>query len=540
MDYIDLEWLDDGIDSQFIQDFTPEPATPTSTSNDFEIDNAENSAFFDLYLGNLNAYDHSTTSHSSSENLIEPLMVSGGVIPPADLLHNYPAASSPSSSSLSVQQQQQQQQQPLLSLADNHQLSAFQPLATTNPESNSACDADLDMYDVKQEPIDTVELLRVLNLRVAEMTAASRAAQAQSDKSVADIQMGSLAPAKEEAGADDKTDGEDSPIDPKKLTSKERRQLRNKISARNFRVRRKEYISTLESQVSLHQTEARDLREKLLASQIENEKLRAENTILRARATVDVGELRSSIQLTQLAPPSPPIEHHGDNNMAKSPNLTLVTALTSARSSSPPPSSLSPASSSSTMTKPNLNKDVSINGTRSGFTDISRVLVSSFELPEWDVEKILDEHRARREGLSEKAVAMPPVTKPTGSTLLASMFVRAVMEKLWFAFVQGLVNVPLDQMVEALFPAPATQEESICQPKSTYLDELFDTTPKDTIIITEPPIRTQALDLVFPADYPPSAQHELFDVNASPPTSAYFDWLYDTIVMAAVLVGSSQ
>lgn len=42
----------------------------------------------------------------------------------------------------------------------------------------------------------------------------------------------------------------------KKLSSKERRQLRNKVSARNFRERRKEYITHLESLVSRHQNEA--------------------------------------------------------------------------------------------------------------------------------------------------------------------------------------------------------------------------------------------------------------------------------------------
>lgn len=42
----------------------------------------------------------------------------------------------------------------------------------------------------------------------------------------------------------------------KKLSSKERRQLRNKVSARNFRERRKEYITHLESLVSKHQNEA--------------------------------------------------------------------------------------------------------------------------------------------------------------------------------------------------------------------------------------------------------------------------------------------
>ncbi|CEP11675.1 hypothetical protein [Parasitella parasitica] len=56
----------------------------------------------------------------------------------------------------------------------------------------------------------------------------------------------------------------------KQMTSKERRQLRNKISARNFRVRRKEYITQLEEQVAEHEKTISDLKQ-------ENEKLRQAN-----------------------------------------------------------------------------------------------------------------------------------------------------------------------------------------------------------------------------------------------------------------------
>lgn len=65
-------------------------------------------------------------------------------------------------------------------------------------------------------------------------------------------------------------------IDIKKLTPKERRQLRNKISARNFRVRRKEYITTLEQQVSDHKKHAEGLAERLGMMENENKQLRQE------------------------------------------------------------------------------------------------------------------------------------------------------------------------------------------------------------------------------------------------------------------------
>lgn len=59
----------------------------------------------------------------------------------------------------------------------------------------------------------------------------------------------------------------------KKLSSKERRQLRNKVSARAFRSRRKEYIGQLEGEIAAKTAEADDLR-------VKNEELMAENTRL--------------------------------------------------------------------------------------------------------------------------------------------------------------------------------------------------------------------------------------------------------------------
>ncbi|KEF56548.1 uncharacterized protein A1O9_06736 [Exophiala aquamarina CBS 119918] len=59
----------------------------------------------------------------------------------------------------------------------------------------------------------------------------------------------------------------------KKLSSKERRQLRNKVSARAFRSRRKEYIGQLEGEIAAKTQEANDMR-------AQNEQLREENNRL--------------------------------------------------------------------------------------------------------------------------------------------------------------------------------------------------------------------------------------------------------------------
>ncbi|KAJ5259251.1 hypothetical protein N7478_012232 [Penicillium angulare] len=59
----------------------------------------------------------------------------------------------------------------------------------------------------------------------------------------------------------------------KKLSSKERRQLRNKVSARAFRSRRKEYIGQLESEVAARTNEAHDMRMQNRALYEENARL---------------------------------------------------------------------------------------------------------------------------------------------------------------------------------------------------------------------------------------------------------------------------
>ncbi|PQE08400.1 bZIP transcription factor protein [Rutstroemia sp. NJR-2017a BBW] len=59
----------------------------------------------------------------------------------------------------------------------------------------------------------------------------------------------------------------------KKLSSKERRQLRNKVSARAFRSRRKEYISQLEGEIAAKVNENSDLRSQNRALMEENTRL---------------------------------------------------------------------------------------------------------------------------------------------------------------------------------------------------------------------------------------------------------------------------
>ncbi|KAJ1666257.1 hypothetical protein IW140_003249 [Coemansia sp. RSA 1813] len=101
-------------------------------------------------------------------------------------------------------------------------------------------------------------------------------------------------------------------VDLKSMSSKERRQIRNKISARNFRVRRKEYISNLEAEVRMHKEEADGLRKDLITSKKENQQLRDELQKLRQRfsatshsQTLASPALRTSAGVSSVAQKSP-------------------------------------------------------------------------------------------------------------------------------------------------------------------------------------------------------------------------------------------
>ena len=86
-------------------------------------------------------------------------------------------------------------------------------------------------------------------------------------------------------GDDEDIDDEDlwrpSPEEYKKLSSKEKRQLRNKLSARAFRTRRKDYIGTLEAHIQDRETVIDEIRSELVNSRSENQDLRCVRGCLR-------------------------------------------------------------------------------------------------------------------------------------------------------------------------------------------------------------------------------------------------------------------
>ncbi|KAL0940463.1 bZIP transcription factor [Colletotrichum truncatum] len=117
-----------------------------------------------------------------------------------------------------------------------------------------------------QQPTDPI-----VEQKITQLLNSMRAKPAQEDGSPTPL-MNLPRPKKDEEDMD-----EDERLlaseEGKKLSSKERRQLRNKVSARAFRSRRKEYITQLESEIANKVTENGDLRAHNRALADENKRL---------------------------------------------------------------------------------------------------------------------------------------------------------------------------------------------------------------------------------------------------------------------------
>ncbi|KAF9962193.1 hypothetical protein BGZ70_008100 [Mortierella alpina] len=169
----------------------------------------------------------------------------------------------------------------------------------------------------------------------------------------------------------------------KNMTSKERRQLRNKLSARNFRVRRKEYIGTLENQVKEARREAADLQRRLIQSELNCQFLRQELETARFSQSLFTSGHMSKDQANLLASllnphtESFPSAGTANNTAAAVPNLVaplqqpatwssttaLPTGTTSQSDSNVPvPSTLSNTALAMDLSQPSLQPFVPFDG----------------------------------------------------------------------------------------------------------------------------------------------------------------------------------
>ncbi|GAA5871687.1 hypothetical protein JCM16303_000831 [Sporobolomyces ruberrimus] len=185
----------------------------------------------------------------------------------------------------------------------------------------------------------------------------------------------------------------------KKLSSKEKRQMRNKISARNFRHRRKEYITTLEEEISTRDNLIENLQDQVSTLKTDNSSLKSEVTLLKTKWQELLDKMSS------LAGPAPATAASVAVGLGVNPSKAMSTGapvhvkeeevweLDSPSSSASPLPSTSDATatrrtrSSNGIQRPNLSKDLpprrsnsswNPQGFGGGFQSVHTTLVPDF------------------------------------------------------------------------------------------------------------------------------------------------------------------
>ncbi|KAL8293591.1 hypothetical protein RQP46_000292 [Phenoliferia psychrophenolica] len=147
----------------------------------------------------------------------------------------------------------------------------------------------------------------------------------------------------------------------KKLNPKEKRQLRNKISARNFRHRKKEYITTLEEEIASRDTIIDQLRGEVGVVKSENKDLHREVDSLKSKWEALMLQM-AALKPTSAATVAAPVDK--DEAWALDSPKPVPAALPPVASTSAAPVTRKRATND--IAKPNLQKDVAPGLKRSG------------------------------------------------------------------------------------------------------------------------------------------------------------------------------
>lgn len=213
--------------------------------------------------------DMDLEADSPTENMFYPTASSsskGGFVDPNALLgqENVPAASAP------VQRMYPGMHSQLAAQAKAQQAQK-QSMASQQPRQMPAGQRPLSQNSKVQPPKDP-HVEESISRLLSQMRQSS-VASVDDDCSTPTGNLPNLARMKKDEDEMDEDERLLASEEGKKLSSKERRQLRNKVSARAFRSRRKEYIGQLEGEVAVKNQEANDLR-------VQNRQLAEENTRL--------------------------------------------------------------------------------------------------------------------------------------------------------------------------------------------------------------------------------------------------------------------
>lgn len=242
-----------------------------------------------------------------------------------------------------------------------------------------------------------------------------------------------------------------------KMSSKEKRQLRNKISARNFRIRRKEYITTLEGDIAERDRILDAIRSELGSSRDENYALRQEiaalkKVLLPGRSDTDsLTSVSESPELSiesilNLPPPAPLPEISAAEMLA-------ARASPSTSSTSPPTAELNlPNTLKDLPTSPRGNARSFWGGAHIGLGAGGFTPVHTAIMPEWPIARNIQNlpmvnaqpppqlqenlnpamNKPKREGLRRMdSAGLTPFEKFTDSTMLTYPSMDPYRMQLW-------------------------------------------------------------------------------------------------------------
>ena len=235
-DFGSLEYLSNMSPENDIFDFSTTPPQTTLPGTDMEMDfnsNADTQEFFPTINPSNIEHETSLSPATSTQSSVGRL---------------WPGAHS--QAAMAKAQAQQRQQQQVMQ-------QQVQPRQSSPPKSRVKGSPPTD-------PLVEQKITQLLNSMRAKPPSA------EDDKA---YEMNNLPRAKKEEDDMDEDERLLASEEGKKLSSKERRQLRNKVSARAFRSRRKEYISQLESEIATKVNENGDLRAQNRALMDENKRL---------------------------------------------------------------------------------------------------------------------------------------------------------------------------------------------------------------------------------------------------------------------------
>jgi hypothetical protein len=319
------------------------------------------------------------------------------------------------------------------------------------------------------------------------------------------------------------------PLDLKKLTSKERRQLRNKISARNFRVRRKEYISNLESTNQQQLEEINLLRQALLHIQEENSKLKEEVEELHKQQ-------KQTSKVFVTSPPSPPHvpskESSGVTLAALSKNNNGNSRSNSIKNPVAHPHQPPTSPANRYLVIPNVNKDTpaSPSQTQKTWSD-SRVRVQTTFVPEFSLDKhsFQDKFENNTFGHWSNSPLTMFMDKDGQQMWLAYMLVATLMQQMSALFVQAVCAIPQSEMIASLYPNNTLTFNQLQSTPEISAEELE---PAASIISIEPAGDIQESTLNAPP--PPSSTLDNTTLVENALEASVLDWLYDTMVRHVV------